>query len=78
MSMSADGRGKIILDMVAKEGISEEEAIARHYKTQADRTPMGRVGEPSEAASLIAFLASKEADYITGEAISVNGGGGIG
>ena len=36
--------------------------------------PMGRPGETNEVASTIAFLASKEASYITGEDIDINGG----
>jgi len=36
--------------------------------------PMGRIGNPDEVASAIAFLASPEASYITGATIHVNGG----
>ena len=36
--------------------------------------PMGRFGKPEEVASLVAFLASDEAAYITGEVININGG----
>ncbi|TDR77800.1 3-oxoacyl-ACP reductase FabG [Paludibacterium purpuratum] len=40
----------------------------------ARMVPMNRVGKPEEVASLVAFLASKEASYITGQIISINGG----
>ena len=36
--------------------------------------PTGRFGKPEEVAALVAFLASDEAAYITGEVISINGG----
>lgn len=38
------------------------------------RIPAGRLGDPSEIASLVAFLASETAGYITGETIHINGG----
>jgi len=38
------------------------------------RIPKGRLGQPEEIASLAVFLASKEADYISGAAIVVDGG----
>jgi 3-oxoacyl-[acyl-carrier protein] reductase len=37
---------------------------------------MGRLGEPEDIASVIAFLVSDQATWITGQAISVNGGFG--
>ncbi|MGL6202009.1 MAG: SDR family NAD(P)-dependent oxidoreductase [Lachnospiraceae bacterium] len=39
-----------------------------------DGIPMGRPGETQEVADAIVFLASKEASYITGEEIDINGG----
>ncbi|MEI2463193.1 glucose 1-dehydrogenase [Niallia circulans] len=39
-----------------------------------DGIPMGRPGETEEVAAAIAFLASEEASYITGEEIDINGG----
>ena len=39
-----------------------------------DRQPMGRLGTPEEVASLVVFLASDEASYITGQPHLVDGG----
>lgn len=36
--------------------------------------PLGRLGQPQDVASLVAFLASSEADYITGSTFFVDGG----
>jgi len=40
----------------------------------ASLVPMKRAGKPEEVASLVAYLCSKEASYISGQVISVNGG----
>lgn len=40
----------------------------------AEETPLGRIGTPGEAAAAIAFLASDEASFLTGQVLSPNGG----
>ena len=40
----------------------------------AGRIPLGRIGEPSDIAHAVCFLAADEAGYITGHTLSVNGG----
>ena len=50
---------------------TEEEAVG------AENTPMGRAGTPQEVADLIAFLASDQSAYITGQMIVIDGGNTI-
>jgi Tropinone reductase 1 len=38
------------------------------------RTPLGRLGEPEDAAGLVAFLCTPAASYITGQCVAVDGG----
>ena len=38
------------------------------------RTPLGRIGEPSEIAAVTAFLLSSDASYVTGQTIYADGG----
>jgi 3-oxoacyl-[acyl-carrier protein] reductase len=40
----------------------------------ADLVPMKRAGSPDEVAGLVAYLVSREAGYVTGQIISINGG----
>lgn len=46
-------------------------------KEIVDCTPMGRVGQPEDISPLAVFLAGKDAGFITGQIISVDGGYGI-
>jgi NAD(P)-dependent dehydrogenase (short-subunit alcohol dehydrogenase family) len=38
------------------------------------QTPMGRICQPEEVASVVLFLASEESSYMTGQSLSVDGG----
>ena len=46
------------------------------YEKAAKLYPMGRLGEPEDVAAMITFLASDQAAWVTGQAISVSGGFG--
>jgi NAD(P)-dependent dehydrogenase (short-subunit alcohol dehydrogenase family) len=64
------GPGTILTEMVATSIMSSEQA----KNSILARTPIGRCGEPSEIASVAAFLASDDASYITGQTIYPDGG----
>jgi len=51
-------------------GTSYEDVV----KATVSRIPVGRLEVPEDVANLVAFLASRESDYITGQAINVCGG----
>ncbi len=51
-------------------GVSASEVVARWE----DGVPAGRLGRPAELGSLVAFLASEPAAYITGTSIQIDGG----
>ncbi len=44
------------------------------HQTKLKRIPLGRLGKPEEIASMVLFLTSAEADYITGATLFVDGG----
>lgn len=67
--VNAVGPGSINTELLANV-ITDEET----RQVLLDRTPVGRVGEPSEIANAIYFLASPEASYITGQVLYVDGG----
>ncbi len=48
--------------------------MSRAGKQTLERIPAGRFGQPGDVAGLVVFLASEQADYITGQAIPVDGG----
>lgn len=59
-------------------GTTETEIIAQWSKEQIDgllnRIPLRKLGKPSNIASAVAYLASEEAEFITGLLMDVNGG----
>jgi len=45
-----------------------------YLKSVLDRTPMKRIGKPTEVASAVAFLAMPASSYITGQCLAIDGG----
>ncbi len=75
---------KSLAQEVAKKGITVNGVAPGYISTEMTNDldekelkrsiPVGRFGTPEEVAEVVAFLSSKNASYITGEIISINGG----
>ena len=68
--VNAVAPGTIATELAAKAVLTSDEARQKIMS----RTPMGRLGEPSEIADVVAWLASDAASYVTGEIVTVDGG----
>jgi 3-oxoacyl-[acyl-carrier protein] reductase len=71
------GPSHIRVNSVAPGAINTE--MNRHLSAEelaalAEETPLERLGQPEEVAQTIAFLASDEASFLTGQVLSPNGG----
>ena len=68
--VNAVAPGTIATELAAKAVLTSDEAKNKILS----RTPMKRLGEPSEIADVVAWLASDAASYVTGEIVTVDGG----
>lgn len=68
--VNAIGPGSILTELL-ETVVSKDEAARKKILS---RTPMGRIGTPSEVASIASFLASHDSSYITGQTIYADGG----
>ena len=65
--VNAVAPGMMVTDMT-------RDALAEDEQRYLDRTPLGRIADPSEVANVIVFLASDRASYMTGATVDVTGG----
>jgi len=68
--VNAVAPGTIATELAAKAVLTSDDAKAKIMS----RTPMKRLGEPSEIADVVAWLVSDAASYVTGEVVTVDGG----
>ncbi len=68
--VNAIGPGTIATELARKAVMGSPAA----ERTIMSRTPLGRLGEPSEVATIAAFLASDDASYLSGQTIYPDGG----
>ncbi len=76
-ALAAAGITVVVTDLQAA-GVANEHNVQGDVETgfreRSKAIPVGRFGEPDEIASMIAYLASDAAAFVTGQAISVDGG----
>ena len=64
---------KITVNCIAP-GIIDSDMTEEISEEIIKQIPLKRIGKPEEVASLVKYLMSEDAGYITGQVISVNGG----
>ncbi len=69
ITVNAVSPGPVDTEMFRSAGIDEN---AKNF--MVSRTPLGRIGTPSDIADVVAFLASPDARWVTGQVIEVSGG----
>ena len=67
ITVNAVSPGVVLTDMMAQFSDEDKQILA-------DETPLGKLGDSSDIATAVSFLASEKARFITGQVLSVNGG----
>jgi 3-oxoacyl-[acyl-carrier protein] reductase len=74
INVNAVAPGFIVTDMTKETAQRVGADFEENQKLAAQRIPLRRVGQPEDIANVVAFLASEDASYVSGQIIYVNGG----
>ena len=74
VTVNAVAPGLILTDMTRDRLAGD----ARYRALMLDGTPLGRPGTPEDVAGAALFLASADADFVTGHVLTVDGGWSVG
>ena len=74
VTVNAVAPGYVATAMTAATAERVGSSAEKHQELVAAQTPLRRVAQPGEIASVVAFLASDDASYVTGQTLYVNGG----
>src|SRR5215471_12424140 len=64
----------VVVTALHRSGGMADDSYAKFLEHSKTTHPMGRVGQPTEIAELVCFLASEKAGWITGATVSIDGG----
>jgi 3-oxoacyl-[acyl-carrier protein] reductase len=63
-----------VVGQLAELPIDQLEEVDEHFARIAKATPMRQLGTEADVANLVAYLASEQSSYITGQVVGVTGG----
>jgi 3-oxoacyl-[acyl-carrier protein] reductase len=65
---------QILVNAITPGAVMTRMVPEHYFEAERRAIPLGRLGEPSEIAAVVAFLASDAASFMTGQTVAVNGG----
>lgn len=78
VNVNAVAPGFVVTEMTDQTAVRLKMTPEDFRQAAADATPVRRIGQPADIAAAVAFLASDEASYVTGQTLYVDGGRALG